>query len=48
MGKKHPKIEDFHINVGDNYYVFTGVTILAHINIGNNVTIAVGQLLPKI
>lgn len=47
MGKKRPDIKDFHINIGDNCYISTGVTILAPINIGNNVTIAAGAVVTK-
>ena len=47
MGKKRPDLTDCHINIGDNCYISTGVTILAPISIGNNVTIAAGAVVNK-
>ncbi|WP_418332522.1 DapH/DapD/GlmU-related protein [Segatella sp.] len=38
---------DYHIEIGDNCYIATGVTILAPITIGNNVTIAAGAVVTK-
>ena len=43
LGKKKPGIEGT-INIGDNCYISTGVTILGPVNIGNNVTIAAGAV----
>lgn len=47
MGKKNPHLVDYHIEIGDNCYIATGVTILALITIGNNVTIAAGAVVTK-
>lgn len=47
MGKKSPDLIDYHIEIGDNCYISTGVTILAPITIGNNVTIAAGAVVTK-
>lgn len=47
MGKKSPDLTDYHITIGDNCYISTGVTILAPITIGNNVTIAAGAVVTK-
>lgn len=43
LGKKRPGITG-NINIGDNCYISTGVTILGPVNIGNNVTIAAGAV----
>lgn len=47
IGKKSPDIIDYHVNIGDNCYISTGVIILAPIDIGNNVTIAAGAVVTK-
>ena len=47
IGKKRPDLTDYHVNIGDNCYISTGVTILAPIDIGNNVTIAAGAVVTK-
>ena len=44
FGKKKPTIGNCKINVGDNCYIGTGVTILGPVNIGNNVTIGAGSV----
>lgn len=46
LGKKRPGIKG-NINIGDNCYISTGVTILGPVNIGNNVTIAAGAVVTK-
>ena len=46
FGKKHPGI-DCSIEVGDNCYISTGVTILGPVKIGNNVTVAAGAVVNK-
>ena len=46
FGKKKPGLE-CEINVGDNCYISTGVTILGPVTIGNNVTIAAGAVVNK-
>lgn len=43
MGKKKPGI-DCKIEIGDNCYISTGVTILGPLKIGNNVTISAGAV----
>ena len=40
MGKKKPDLTEFHISIGDNCYISTGVTILRPVTIGDNVIIA--------
>lgn len=47
FGKKYPNQENTLINVGDNVYISTGVTILGPVNIGNNVTIGAGAVVTK-
>lgn len=47
IGKKRPDLTDYHVHIGDNCYILTGVTILAPIEIGNNVTIAAGAVVTK-
>lgn len=47
MGKKRPDLIDYHIVIGNDCYISTGVTILAPITIGNNVTIAAGAVVTK-
>lgn len=47
MGKKTPGLADAQIQIGDNCYIATGVTILGPVNIGNNVTIAAGAVVTK-
>ena len=47
IGKKRPDLTDYHVYIGDNCYISTGVTILAPIEIGNNVTIAAGAVVTK-
>ena len=47
IGKKRPDITDYQVTIGDNCYISAGVTILAPINIGNNVTIAAGAVVTK-
>lgn len=46
FGKKHPG-SDCAIEVGDNCYISTGVTILGSVKIGNNVTVAAGAVVNK-
>lgn len=46
MGKKHPGMNS-SIEIGDNCYVSTGVTILGPVKIGNNVTIGAGAVVTK-
>lgn len=46
MGKKTPGI-DCSIEIGDNCYISTGVTILGPVKIGNNVTIGAGAVVTK-
>lgn len=46
FGKKYPGI-DCSIEVGDNCYISTGVTILGPVKIGDNVTIAAGAVVNK-
>lgn len=46
IGKKKPGIEGKAI-IGDNCYISTGVTILAPVNIGDNVTIGAGAVVTK-
>lgn len=45
IGKKNPG--PCHIEIGDNCYINTGVTILGPITIGNNVTIGAGAVVNK-
>lgn len=47
MGKKTQGLADAQIQIGDNCYIATGVTILGPVNIGNNVTIAAGAVVTK-
>lgn len=47
IGKKRPDLTDYHVYIGDNCYISTGATILAPIEIGNNVTIAAGAVVTK-
>ncbi|AWW32522.1 serine acetyltransferase [Echinicola strongylocentroti] len=47
IGKKKPGIDNPEVNIGDNCYIGTGVTILGPINIGNNVTIAAGSVVTQ-
>lgn len=47
MGLKKPIDEGWKICIGDNCYISTGVTILAPVKIGNNVTIAAGAVVNK-
>lgn len=47
FGKKRPDIADASIEVGDNCYISTGVTILGPVKIGNNVTIGAGAVVVK-
>lgn len=44
MGKKRPDSTDYHISIGHNCYISTGVTILGPVTIGDNVTIAAGAV----
>ena len=44
MGKKSPDSVNYHISIGHNCYISTGVTILGPVVIGNNVTIAAGAV----
>ena len=46
IGKKYPNTEAKAI-IGNNCYISTGVTILAPIVIGNNVTIGAGAVVTK-
>lgn len=46
IGKKSPGIKVNAI-IGDNCYISTGVTILAPVNIGNNVIIGAGAVVTK-
>ena len=46
FGKKQPGI-DCSIEVGDDCYISTGVTILGPVKIGNNVTVAAGAVVTK-
>ena len=46
MGKKKPGI-DCSIEIGDNCYISTGVSIIGPVKIGNNVTIAAGAVVTK-
>lgn len=46
FGKKHSGT-DCSIEVGDNCYFSTGVTVLGPVKIGNNVTIAAGAVVTK-
>lgn len=46
IGKKTPN-NDGIAYIGDNCYISTGVTILAPVNIGNNVTIGAGAVVTK-
>ena len=47
MGKKKPDLTEFHISIGDNCYISTGVTILGPVTIGDNVIIAAGAVVTK-
>lgn len=47
MGKKSPEIDNPYVKIGDNCYISTGVTILAPVVIGNNVTIGAGAVVTK-
>lgn len=44
IGKKRPDITEYQVNIGNDCYISTGVTILAPINIGNNVIVAAGAV----
>lgn len=44
FGRKRPTDIDSTIEIGDNCYISTGVTILGPVQIGNNVTIAAGAV----
>lgn len=44
---RHVDFIDYHIVLGNDCYISTGVTILAPITIGNNVTIAAGAVVTK-
>lgn len=46
IGRKKPGIKGFAV-IGDNCYISTGVTILAPVNIGNDVTIGAGAVVTK-
>lgn len=46
IGKKKPGIEG-KVNIGDNCYISTGVTILGPVCIGNDVTIGAGAVITK-
>lgn len=46
IGKKNPKTNCKAI-IGNNVYISTGVTILAPVNIGNNVIIGAGAVVTK-
>lgn len=46
IGRKKPGIEGKAI-IGDNCYISTGVTILAPVNIGDNVVIGAGAVVTK-
>jgi len=46
IGKKHPNTKT-KVQIGDNCYISTGVTILSPVKIGNNVTIAAGAVVTK-
>lgn len=46
LGKKYPN-GDCNINIGDNCYIGSGVTILGPVTIGNNVTIGAGAVVTK-
>lgn len=46
IGKAHPHT-DVKAIIGDNCYISTGVTILAPVTIGNNVTIGAGAVVTK-
>lgn len=46
IGKKRPGT-DVQAIIGDNCYISTGVTILAPVKIGNNVTIGAGAVVTK-
>lgn len=46
IGKKKPNT-DSKINIGDNCYISTGVTLLTPLNIGHNVTIGAGAVVTK-
>ena len=47
MGKKQPGIKDCKIQIGNNCYISTGVTILGPVRIGDNVTIGAGAVVTK-
>lgn len=46
LGKKNPGVQG-KIEIGDNCYISTGVTILGPVKIGNNVTIGAGAVVTK-
>lgn len=46
LGKKEPGVEE-RIIIGKNFYISTGVTILAPVKIGDNVTIGAGAVVTK-
>lgn len=47
MGKKRAGIKDCKIQIGNNCYISTGVTILGPVRIGDNVTIGAGAVVTK-
>jgi len=46
LGKKNPGVQG-KIEIGDDCYISTGVTILGPVKIGNNVTIGAGAVVTK-
>lgn len=47
FGKKKPGIENCEIEIGDNCYIGTGVTILGPVTLGDNVTIGAGAVVTR-
>lgn len=47
IGRRRPDKDDCFVNIGDNVYISTGVTILGPVKIGNNVTIAANSVVIK-
>lgn len=47
IGKKRTDLSYWQITIGDKCYIGTGVTILALVTIGNNVTIGAGAVVTK-
>jgi len=47
LGKARSNDKKFDIEIGDNCYISTGVTILGPVRIGNNVTIGAGAVVTK-